>query len=161
MSSTSDSKVTIEKQLIAVIIRGVREYLSTTHFGYISRNGVSGKERGMKLLQLLEVRDTTEHSKLVWPILWSMMESTSKKLKHLVIEHIITSGLLADDIYHRMNMMRMSGEHNVKEEALRQLSSMMMRYDPTTNNLMTELVKFLEIKDKKIDLILISRLDCL
>lgn len=161
MLSAAFSSNTIEKQLITVMISGAREYLATTHFGYMSRNGVSGKERGMKLLQLLEVRDTVERSKLVWPILWSMMASTSKKLKHLVIEHIITSGILADDIYQRIHLMRRTGEHNAKEEALRQLSSMMMRCDPETNNQMKELVKFLEIKDKKIDLILISQLDCI
>ena len=160
-SENSDNRLKMEKQLIRVMIRGAREYLSTTRFGYMSFNGISGKERCMKLLQLLEVQDVTERGRPIWPILWALMESTSKRLKGIIIEHIINSGVLSEDIYPRMNIMKCTGESNVKEESLRQLASTMTLYDPRLDNRTKELVKTLDIKDKKIDLTLISRLDCM
>lgn len=116
----------VQNQIIKVLKDSIEEYLKTTKFGAASgyRNSETGRLRANYLRKVLEVQKVQTNANYIWMVLWCTMKCNSTTLKDIIIEKIIYSGLLGDELYngvkHKKNNMGLN-EKEAKIKSIREI----------------------------------------
>lgn len=119
----------IESRLVTLVEKAMEEYLHETSFNASSlwKHGDLGRQRAERVLRVLTMIDPLK----IWFPLCAIYQTKAIKLKEILTNHIIYSGLLSITLYDRIKRLKQSNTLEVaNEKAVVEIIHERMSTDP-------------------------------
>jgi len=104
----------IESRLMSLTEKAMEEYLRETFFNASSlwKHGDIGRQRAERVLRIISLIDPLK----IWIVLCAIYHTKAVKMKEILTNHIIYSGLLSPTLYDRVKRLKQSNSLEAANE---------------------------------------------